>query len=191
MICRRFGNQLVDAVSNGGSTADERGQAYPCDRYQADPDAVLFRAIDVEAPVPTMYSWLCQLRAAPYSYDWIDNRGRTSPRSRDPELEQLEVGQTVMSMFRLVDFESDSHLTIWHDGRRFGEIAATYRVVPVGPERCRVVVKMLVRYPPRSPLSLVLRLLLPPGDLVMMRRQLRNLATLAALDSRSAVGSER
>ena len=47
-----------------------------------------------------------------FSYDWIDNFGRQSPRELVPGLERLAVGQRVMSIFRLVEFERDVHLTL-------------------------------------------------------------------------------
>ena len=64
------------------------------------------------------------------------------------------------------------------DGRLFGRVACTYRADEVG-ECSRIVVKLRVAYPPRPPLGMLMRLVLPPGDLVMMRRQLLNLKKLA------------
>src|SRR5215471_6329248 len=92
-----------------GSTETERRAAYPCDRLMPDADRALFRGIDVAAPAPVAFRWLCQLKAAPYSYDWIDNGGRPSPRHLTPGLEQLARGQAVMSIFALADYEVDRH----------------------------------------------------------------------------------
>ena len=86
--------------------------AFPCDRTLSHADSAYFRAVTIHAPAHTIFQWLCQLRVAPYSYDWIDNGGRHSPRSLDPALEHLAVGQRVLTLFRLVEFEPDRHLTM-------------------------------------------------------------------------------
>jgi len=169
-------------VRTWGSLPAERAASYPCDVLLPDPDDVLFRAVTVEAPAAAVFRWLCQLKAAPYSYDWIDNRGRRSPRRLIAGVEQLAIGQPVMRIFRLASFETDRHLTLRltdpAGGRLFGEIAGTYCVEPLGDQRSRLVVKLLVRHPARFP-GTWLRRFLPAGDLIMMRRQLLTLKGLA------------
>src|SRR2546423_10483283 len=160
-----------------GSTAAERSGRFACDGLLAEPDEDLFRAVDVRAPPATVFRWLCQLRAAPYSYDRLDNLGRLSPQTLTPGLERLARGQRVMRIFRLVDFEQDRSMTLLSKGRVFGLVACTYRVDPVGPGCSRLLVKLLVSYPRRW--GAPMRVVLPPGDLVMMRRQLLNLKGLA------------
>jgi hypothetical protein len=160
-----------------GSRPDERAESFPCDRLLAAPEEQLFRAVDVDAPASTVYRWLCQLRAAPYSYDRLDNRGRRSPGALTPGLERLEAGQRVMRIFRLVEFEPERSITVLSEGRIFGRVACTYRAQPTAPARSRLLVKMLIAYP--TPGGRLMRLVLPAGDLVMMRRQLLNLKALA------------
>ena len=164
-----------------GSTPEERESAFPCDAL-ARPDALAcWRAVDVRAPASVVFRWLCQLRAAPYSYDWIDNRGRRSPGTLTPRLDELEVGQTVMGMFRIVSFERDRHLTLDTAGGRFGRFFVTYRVAASAPDRSRLVVKLLGELP-RGPLGRLMAALFPWADLVMMRRQLLNLKGYAERD---------
>jgi hypothetical protein len=173
-------------VYRWGSTPAERGETLPCDRLVADADEVLYRAVDVEAPAATVFRWLCQLRAAPYSYDRLDNGGRRSPQSLTPGLERLEPGQRVMSIFELVDYEAGRSITIYSEGRLFGRVGCTYRVLPSSAGQSRLLAKLVVAHPRGLLRSSPLRLLLAPGDLVMMRRQLLNLKRLA-----EAVGAER
>src|SRR5260221_14022454 len=87
-----------------GSTAEERALAYPCDRVLPESDAEYFRAVDVDAPPAVAFRWLCQLRAAPYSYDLLDNLGRRSPPTLTPGPDALAVGQRGMTIFTLVRF---------------------------------------------------------------------------------------
>jgi len=161
-----------------GSTADERARRFPCDGLVPEPAQALFRAVDVAAPPAVLFRWLCQLRVAPYSYDWIDNLGRRSPRQLTPGLERLALGQRLMGAFELVAFESDEHLTAVANGPLVGQVAVSYVVVPQGARRARLVVKVLVHYAP-GPIGWAVRLLLPWGDLVMMRKQLLTLKRLA------------
>jgi hypothetical protein len=146
-------------------------------------EAVYFRGITVRASPALLFRWLCQMRAAPYSYDWIDNGGRRSPQTLMPGLEELAVGQSVMRIFTLVDFAKDRHLTlrIKHGTGAFslfGDLALTYLILPESLERCRLVVKIVARYP-RGVQGALMRWGLPWGDLVMMRRQLLNFRRLA------------
>ena len=166
-------------VADWGSTTAERGEAFPCDRLVSRPDLVLFRALDVAARPETVFRWLCQLRVAPYSYDLIDNGGRRSPQSLTPGLEQLAVGQRMMLIFKLVEFEPGTSVTVLSEGRVFGRVAVTYRVAEMGEGRSRLVAKVLVRHQRRGILRRLEGFLLAPGDLVMMRRQLMNLRRLA------------
>ena len=166
-----------------GTEAAERRLPFPCDRYVERPDESYFRGVTVRAGPGVVFRWLCQLRAAPYSYDWIDNRGRPSPRALTPGTDDLAVGQSVMRIFTLVEFAKDRHLTlrIKHGtGARslFGDVAVTYLIVPEEAGRCRLLVKVVVRYPPGLTGALMRRGL-PWGDLIMMRRQLLNLRALA------------
>jgi hypothetical protein len=174
-----------DSVERWGATDDEVRDAWPCDAVPLDADLVLWRAVAVDAVPEVLFRWLCQLRVAPYSYDWIDNWGRRSPRRLTPGLEHLAVGQRFMTIFRLAAFSPDDHITLTSRTAVFGDIACTYRVRPVAgadpalPPRSRLAVKLRVRLPD-SPWRGILGSTLAAGDLVMMRKQLRTLAALAA-----------
>lgn len=167
------------AVSEWGSTAEERARPYPCDGLIENPEGAVFRAVTVEAPQAVVFRWLCQLRAAPYSYDKLDNFGRRSPQELTPGLEKLERGQRVATIFRLAEFQPGESLTIFHRGRVFGEVACTYWAKRVDADRSRIVVKLVWKPARRGAVGRLERALLPPGDLVMMRRQLLNLKGLA------------
>ena len=172
-----------------GTIAAERKLLFPCDRLISRPDDTLFRGVTINASAVIVFRWLCQMRAAPYSYDWLDNGGRQSPRELTSGLEDLARGQTVMRIFDLVDFTENEHLTIRLKPNRpfskaFGDIAVSYLIIPGSAVSCRLVVKLIVKYPIGIK-GRLLGALLPWGDLIMMRRQLLNFKSLAEQPSTS------
>ena len=158
---------------NWGASPAERTASLPCDALgrravRAD------RAISIAAPPPIVFSWLCQLRVAPYSYDILDNLGRRSPRERSPELVHLEVGLRFMTVFALHSFVDGEQITLRSKG-----VAVTYAVRAEGAGS-RLHARVLIAGP-----SLIARAL-ALGDLVMMRRQLRTLKSLAEREAARA-----
>jgi len=118
----------------------------------------------------------------PYSYDWIDNGGRQSPRQLIEGLDHLEIGQRFMTIFRLVSFEIGRSITLDSTSVLFGRVTVTYRVQPVERNQSRLVVKLVFSAPP-GPRGWVMERILPAGDLVMMRKQLLTLKALAERES--------
>jgi len=169
-------------VSTWGSTAEERAASYPCDGLIDRPAVIAFRAVSVAAPKELVFRWLCQLRTAPYSYDWIDNFGRQSPRQLTEGLERLEIGQRFMRIFRLASYEQGSSITLESCTVLFGHVAGCYRVTGTEANHSRLVAKLTL-VPPPGLRGQVIRHILPAGDVVMMRRQLLALKSLAERDA--------
>jgi len=190
LVMTEMTTTILSAPRTWGSTSVERRRWFACDDQLANPDDVYHRGIAIEAPPEIVFRWLCQLRAAPYSYDLIDNLGRRSPRELTPGLDDLEVGQSVMTIFELVEFQRDRQLTLRlrRHSRLFGDIAVTYLLVPVAQGRCRLAVKLVVRYPGPLGARAFARWFLPLGDLIMMRKQLLTLKRLAEDQAQAEFG---
>jgi hypothetical protein len=142
----------------------------------------LVRAVRVDAPPEVVYGWLGQLRAAPYSYDLLDNLGRRSP-TRMTRTDEIEVGQNFARIFTLTSFERGRTITLELTDpgalRLFGPLTVVYRAVPEGDAtvlRCDLLLPRA-----RPGLETLRQVMLAWGDLVMMRRQLLNLGRLSEL----------
>ena len=162
-----------------GSRPEERQAHYPCDDFGCGGE--LFRAVDVAAPVAITFRWLCQLKVAPYSYDWIDNYGKQSPRSLTPGVEDLATGQRVMSIFKLVAFNLNDHLTLQMASpsalRFFGTVTVSYRVLSL-TSGSRILVKLIFQEK-----GILWHHFFAVGDFIMMRKQLLTLKQLAEMSS--------
>jgi hypothetical protein len=158
-----------------GESADERAMPMACDRLLPHAPVRLHRAVSVNAPVALVFRWLCQLKLAPYSYDAIDNLGRTSPRELVAGTEQLDVGQRFMLIFSLASYAHDQHITL-HSRRT----AVTY-ALRSQPDCTRLLARVLFD-PPAARLGALAGRALALGDLVMMRKQLLTLKLLAERD---------
>ena len=172
-------NGWAETFRNWGTTVTERSAHFPCDDELPEHNDAYFRGVTVEASASVVFRWLCQLRVAPYSYDWIDNFGQQSARQLTPGLDELALGLRVMRIFDLVAFERDRHLTLRL--RRpgiFPPLACSYVMVPVTQHQCRLLVKLAIQNRPGFASRAAANVLLV-GDWIMMRRQLLNLKMLA------------
>jgi hypothetical protein len=162
-----------------GVRSSERTASLPCDALRSNVSVQADRAISIAAPPSIVFSWLCQLRVAPYSYDILDNLGRRSPRERNPELVRLEVGQRFMTVFALRSFVDGEQITLRCKG-----VAVTYRVQPEGAGS-----RLHARawFGGHWPVAHVLAW----GDLVMMRKQLLTLKSLAEHEAAGAPAYRR
>ncbi len=179
--------KLMSIEGTWGTCPEERQLSYPCDRLISHPEDSLYRGVTIDASPQTVFRWLCQMRVAPYSYDWIDNGGRKSPPALTSGLDQLAVGQDVMQIFQLANFIRDQHLTLRIKAnskaqRLFGDLAVSYFIVAKSSTRCRLLVKLVVQHP-SGVWGKLMRSFLPWGDLIMMRRQLLNFKHLAERES--------
>lgn len=70
----------------------------------------LIRCIEIQANASDIFVWLKQLRIAPYSYDFIDNRGRKSPDFIVENLPPLKVNTHYLLAFHIFEFEENSFI---------------------------------------------------------------------------------
>ena len=156
-----------------GVTAGEVARRYPCDDVVQYPALQAWRGVTVRAAADRVWPWVAQIRLAPYSYDWIDNLGRQSPRML-LGLPEATVGEPFTTAFggrtagRIVSVEPGVQLT----GTIMGAVMS-YVLVPSADGTTRLLLKLVTA---RSPVPAPLLCL---GDLVMARKQLRTLALLA------------
>jgi len=155
-----------------GVSDSEVARSYPCDEFVVPPAWQAWRGVGVAAPAAAVWPWVGQVRLAPYSYDWIDNRGRRSPREL-VGLAEPRVGESFTSvggraLGRIVSVETGKQLT----GTIMGAFMS-YVLVPEEHDSTRLLLKVVMRT------TRVKALGLSVGDLVMARRQLLNLKRLA------------
>ncbi|CAN5582288.1 hypothetical protein BH10ACT10_BH10ACT10_17380 [soil metagenome] len=155
-----------------GVSTDETAMTYACGVLVPSPTLAAWRGVTVRTDPESVWPWVGQIRVAPYSYDWIDNLGRRSPR-RLLGLPEPRVGDP----FTTVGGREQGRLVAVEPGRQVtGTILGahmSYLLVPAGPGVTRLLLKVVMSGQ---------RWLAPAvsvGDLVMARRQLLNLKALA------------
>lgn len=70
----------------------------------------LLRCIEIHANASDIFVWLKQLRIAPYSYDFIDNRSTKSPDYIIENLPPLKVNEHYLLAFHVFEFEENSFI---------------------------------------------------------------------------------
>jgi hypothetical protein len=154
-----------------GVSDNETLRSYPCDDFVNSPALQAWRGVRVQAPAEALWPWVGQVRLAPYSYDWIDNLGRRSPRELcglpEPRVGERFTTAGGRAAGRIVSVDRGKHLT----GTIMGAFMS-YVLVPEDHQTTRLLLKVVMQTTRWKAPALSL------GDLIMARRQLLNLKQL-------------
>jgi hypothetical protein len=155
-----------------GVVESETTLPYRCDEFVTSPTLEVWRGVTVRASSEAVWPWVTQVRIAPYSYDWIDNRGRRSPR-RLLDLPEPQVGDVFTTsgrrqLGRIVSVDPGRQLTATILGAFM-----SYVLVPADRGATRLLLKVVMAT------NRWIAPALSVGDLIMARRQLLNLKELA------------
>jgi hypothetical protein len=166
-----------------GANDGEIARRYPCDEFVRRPALQAWRAVTINALPAQVWRWLIQIRLAPYSYDWIDNLGRRSPREpiplKDPVPGDAFTATAGRPAGRVLAVEPGVHLTASIMGATL-----TYQLDPQNDGRTRLILKVV------APGSRLIAQLFCLGDLAMARRQLLNFKALVETE-RATEGAGR
>jgi hypothetical protein len=164
---------MADMIGDRWGVSDsEISRPYPCDDFVTSPTVQAWRGVSVDVPAEAVWPWVTQVRLAPYSYDWIDNLGRRSPREL-AGLPEPRVGERFTTaggrqLGRIVSVDPGKQLTATILGAFM-----SYVLVPGDHDTTRLLLKAVIRTNRWAAIGLCV------GDLIMARRQLLNLKRLA------------
>lgn len=171
-------------LEHWGATPDEVIRPMVGDDICTDARLVATRAMTLDAAPSVVFPWLRQMgfgRAGWYSYDVIDNLGRRSARTINPEWQSLSSGDEVPggpASFTAVVVDPPRAIVIV-----LGDGSAVTRKVTFtlayelrdDPRGTRLVSRVRARVDIPGG-RVIERFLLGPGDGIMLRRQLLNIA---------------
>jgi hypothetical protein len=169
-----------------GATDAEVAAPMPGDDLVDPAGFVATRAVTIEAPPEQVWPWIVQIgvgRAGFYSYDRLDNQGRSSATEILPEFQDVHEGDTAAPMvedpddrmvFRVAQVDPPRTL-VW--AKADSSWVWSLRELPGG--RTRLVVRLKQHYG-RRPSAAATVALLEAADFPMMRRQLLNIRERAA-----------
>jgi hypothetical protein len=172
-----------------GATEEELQSSVIGDDFCRDATLIATRSITIAAPPEKVFPWIRQMgfgRAGWYSYDWLDNLGRKSATAIHDEWQSVVAGDKVPSgpiSFTAAIVNEPRHFVLELKSqtktspRMHFTLAYELRDDPQGT---RLVTRM--RSHIKTPLGpLFEKLILGPGDGIMLRRQLLNLKKNATI----------
>ena len=163
-----------------GATAEEISSSMVGDDLCSDATVVATRSITIGAAPQEVFPWIRQMgfgRGGWYSYDWLDNLGRKSATTIHDEWQSVEAGDKIPSgpisfTAAIVDAPRHFVLEIQSLGKKSPKLHFTLAYeLRDDPQGTRLVTRMRSRI--KVPLgSVIEKVILGPGDGIMLRRQL-------------------
>lgn len=168
-----------------GATFDEVVGPMPGDDLLDRAHFVATRAVSISAPPDRVWPWLVQVgfgRAGFYSYDLLDNLGRSSAHTILDDFQSPTVGDVAAPMSSSDDERTAFRVAILDEPRSLlwtkPDSTWSWRLTPEEAGGTRLVTRLKARYD-RGPLLPVTVFLMELGDFPMMRRMLLGIAERA------------
>ncbi len=175
-------------LQHWGATSDEIAAPVVGDNLCPNATLVATRCITINAPPSSVFPWIRQMgmgRAGWYSYDWLDNLGRKSATTINPEWQLINAGDLIPAgpiSFTATVVDEPRHFVLEitslgkENPRLHFTLAYELRDDPLGT---RLVTRM------RSHIKLPFgrlfeKLILGPGDGLMIHKQLLTIARNAS-----------
>ena len=161
-----------------GATRQEAAREMPGDDVVCRPQLEATRAITIAAPPEAVWPWLVQMggytRAGWYSYDWIDNAGRTSDWEIRADPQDLAVGDVLATTpdgrgFEVRTLDCQRSLVMAIDAPQ-AAISTAITLEPAGPDTTRLVIRLRQRAPTWRGWPFLAAM--DVGDFVMMRQMM-------------------
>jgi hypothetical protein len=172
-----------------GATEAEVVRSMAGDGVVSQPTFNATRAVTIRAKPDEIWPWLVQMgntRAGWYSYDWLDNLGRSSAKVVLPQFQTLAIGDLVpmspdgkQGMY-VKDFRTNEFV-VWGD--RPGDATWTWGLYRQSDSHTRLITRVRLRYRWFSP-TILFSLLVEITDIVMMRKSLLGIRQRAERASR-------
>jgi hypothetical protein len=180
VVVAPFGKDVQMILQHWGASEEEIEGSVVGDDLCPQARVVATRSITLDAPPEAVFPWIRQMgfgRAGWYSYDWIDNLGRRSARAVRPEWQDVHTGSDVPGgpiAFEAAIVDAPRAFVLRYaptSGRVCFTLAYDLRDHPAGT---RLVTRMRAHcaFPGGA---LVDRVVLGPGDGIMVRKQLLTL----------------
>ena len=171
-----------------GATTDEINSVVVGDDLCSNATLIATRSITISAPPQDVFPWIRQMgfgRAGWYSYDWLDNLGRKSATSIHDEWQSVVAGDKIPSgpisfTAAIVDAPRHFVLEIQSMGKKSPRLhfPLAYELRD-DPRGTRLVTRMHSHI--ALPFgSLIEKLIIGPGDGIMLRRQLLTISKNAS-----------
>jgi hypothetical protein len=178
-----------------GATDAEVSRSMPGDDLLSAPAFNATRAITIDAEPENVWSWLVQVgvkRGGWYSYDLLDNLGRSSARSIVPSLQKIAVGDVLAISpngkqgIHVIDLDPPRSM-IWGTP---GQTTWSWALDPRPDGGTRVITRVRAVYRWMSP-TILFSMLIEFADIWMIRKMLLNVKERAESLARAELLAQR
>lgn len=160
-----------------GATPDEVSRYMAGDELLEDPELNATRVVEIKAPPEEVWPWLVQMgykRAGLYTFGGLDNGGMPSAERIMPEFQDLEVGDCILPLLKVVEMETNkSMLWVFHENAGpWGNATWSWGLYETTEGHTRLASRLRQHYKLDSLPDILGWTLLDPLEICMMRTTL-------------------